>query len=281
MVDLLPDLLNCKDKLDNCDEYDGGNLCTDPTFHVWKQTLCSALYWRRMVLLTFDKLMVAGPSGVRGTDVTLRAIPALASTNARAPTLHRRMGYLALEVIVRQACCHSVWPSSKRARRHVNSIKIQIQYEHKSNGAWSSWERWNVCSITCGGGTKSRQRHCNNPPPSPSGQYCDGSSEQTMICNNSPCPVKSKMSSMRQNYFKKCILAKRYKTLRHVHSTCILRGTVHIVNPGQHCPSMHFIIPWNDFIYSFISIAIAVCNQNKNKSSELHRRMTPLPKAYK
>ncbi|WAR31205.1 HMCN1-like protein, partial [Mya arenaria] len=180
-------------------------------------------------------MMVAGPSGALGTDVTSRAVPARASTSARAPTLHRIMGYLALGVIARQACVHCRLVRVKEHVIYFNRMTVNGVWsawglwescsvtcdggmqmrmrsctspdagnhcpgkpsEHRvcslqacQDGAWSSWERWNVCSITCGGGIKRRQRHCNNPPPSPSGRYCDGSSEQTLICNNNPCPVK-------------------------------------------------------------------------------------------
>ena len=45
-----------------------------------------------------------------------------------------------------------------------------------------------TCSKNCGGGEKTRQRQCNNPPPSNGGQDCSGPSQKTVNCNTQACP---------------------------------------------------------------------------------------------
>ena len=55
------------------------------------------------------------------------------------------------------------------------------------NGRWSNWGFYGKCSRTCGRGTKTRRRICNNPPPSKGGLSCRGSSVQTASCNPKPC----------------------------------------------------------------------------------------------
>ena len=56
------------------------------------------------------------------------------------------------------------------------------------NGVWSSWSEFSPCSVTCGGGTRSRKRECNNPPAVDTGTDCPGDSCEVAICNTQPCP---------------------------------------------------------------------------------------------
>ncbi|XP_068717618.1 uncharacterized protein [Montipora capricornis] len=62
------------------------------------------------------------------------------------------------------------------------------------NGGFSSWSQWTECSKSCGGGTKSRERTCTNPPPSGNGQGCMGDAEEVEKCNEDQCPDPCKRS---------------------------------------------------------------------------------------
>ncbi|MBI5139535.1 thrombospondin type-1 domain-containing protein [Candidatus Nomurabacteria bacterium] len=55
------------------------------------------------------------------------------------------------------------------------------------NGDWSAWSDWGECSTTGCGGTQTRSRTCDNPPPSPGGDGCSGSSTDTQSCNGPSC----------------------------------------------------------------------------------------------
>ncbi|XP_069798458.1 hemicentin-1 [Narcine bancroftii] len=59
-------------------------------------------------------------------------------------------------------------------------------------GGWSSWLPWSPCSETCGKGTQTRLRLCNNPPPSFDGAHCEGQDAQTRVCKKRMCPVDGK-----------------------------------------------------------------------------------------
>ncbi|XP_078498867.1 hemicentin-1 [Lissotriton helveticus] len=63
------------------------------------------------------------------------------------------------------------------------------------NGAWSTWMPWGSCSETCGKGTQTRLRLCNNPPPSFDGSHCDGPDTQIQVCNQRHCPVDGKWAT--------------------------------------------------------------------------------------
>uniref|UniRef100_A0A8B9ZBH1 Hemicentin 1 n=1 Tax=Anas platyrhynchos TaxID=8839 RepID=A0A8B9ZBH1_ANAPL len=63
------------------------------------------------------------------------------------------------------------------------------------DGEWSSWLPWGPCSETCGKGTQTRLRLCNNPPPSHDGSYCEGSDAQMQVCNKKRCPVDGKWAT--------------------------------------------------------------------------------------
>jgi Thrombospondin type 1 domain len=56
------------------------------------------------------------------------------------------------------------------------------------NGGWSAWGGGS-CSVSCGGGTMTQTRTCNNPVPSGGGANCVGSSTQTISCNTQSCVV--------------------------------------------------------------------------------------------
>ncbi|XP_076315975.1 hemicentin-1-like [Tachypleus tridentatus] len=63
------------------------------------------------------------------------------------------------------------------------------QKECEIHGVWGDWNQWSRCSLSCGGGTRKRQRFCDSPQPAHGGRYCAGSNTQTDYCNNEHCPA--------------------------------------------------------------------------------------------
>eukprot|EP00112_Aurelia_sp_Birch-Aquarium-sp1_P018684 Seg4492.1 transcript_id=Seg4492.1/GoldUCD/mRNA.D3Y31 product=Coadhesin protein_id=Seg4492.1/GoldUCD/D3Y31 len=63
------------------------------------------------------------------------------------------------------------------------------------NGGYSNWGAYKPCTKSCGGGTKTRSRVCNNPRPAHGGKKCEGASSQTVPCNSNPCPVNGGYSN--------------------------------------------------------------------------------------
>ena len=39
---------------------------------------------------------------------------------------------------------------------------------------WGTWGTWTACSVTCGGGTRTRTKLCDNPAPANGGADCAG-----------------------------------------------------------------------------------------------------------
>ena len=57
-----------------------------------------------------------------------------------------------------------------------------------ADGNWGEFGAWTACSLTCGGGSQSRVRICNNPSPSGGGAPCLGSSSEERRCGEQSCP---------------------------------------------------------------------------------------------
>lgn len=57
------------------------------------------------------------------------------------------------------------------------------------DGKWTDWGDWELCSVTCAGGTQSRLRTCTNPPPRFGGRNCSGVGQDVRSCNEDPCPI--------------------------------------------------------------------------------------------
>ena len=56
------------------------------------------------------------------------------------------------------------------------------------DGNWTQWSHWSACSLSCGGGTRSRTRTCTDPPPSNNGKTCAGEGSEQQGCNTQSCP---------------------------------------------------------------------------------------------
>ncbi|VDI00055.1 Hypothetical predicted protein, partial [Mytilus galloprovincialis] len=57
------------------------------------------------------------------------------------------------------------------------------------DGIWSNWNEWTACSLSCGGGSQSRNRTCNEPEPEYGGIHCSGNITDEQNCNGDPCPI--------------------------------------------------------------------------------------------
>lgn len=62
------------------------------------------------------------------------------------------------------------------------------------DGYWTLWSNWTACSVSCGGGSRSRSRECI--PPMHGGNPCeDINNEEVEECNTQHCPIDGKWSS--------------------------------------------------------------------------------------
>ena len=56
-------------------------------------------------------------------------------------------------------------------------------------GSWGSWDSWTDCTVTCNGGTKQRERECDDPQAANDGTPCYGDDLQIITCNSQPCAI--------------------------------------------------------------------------------------------
>ncbi|WAR26354.1 HMCN1-like protein [Mya arenaria] len=59
------------------------------------------------------------------------------------------------------------------------------------NGTWSDWAAWGACDVTCGNGTMTRSRSCDNPQPDFGGEDCVGNETDVTECPKKCCPALS------------------------------------------------------------------------------------------
>lgn len=55
------------------------------------------------------------------------------------------------------------------------------------DGGWSEYSEWSECDVSCGVGTQTRTRKCNNPEPKYGGKDCVGSDRETRKCEKEKC----------------------------------------------------------------------------------------------
>jgi len=55
------------------------------------------------------------------------------------------------------------------------------------DGHWSDWGEWSECTASCGGGFRSRLRHCDSPSPQHGGSECAGCGIEYQTCNHHTC----------------------------------------------------------------------------------------------
>ncbi|XP_048579836.1 uncharacterized protein LOC116619170 isoform X2 [Nematostella vectensis] len=57
------------------------------------------------------------------------------------------------------------------------------------HGGYTEWTNFTECTVSCGNGTKFRNRTCTNPEPRHGGRDCDGPAVEILACNTHFCPI--------------------------------------------------------------------------------------------
>ena len=80
------------------------------------------------------------------------------------------------------------WNDLKESKRKMAVCQYNQPKVIAVQGNWGSWSTWSSCSESCGSGSRSRSRECNNPAPAHGGQECQGSGNGTEVCKTNQCP---------------------------------------------------------------------------------------------
>ena len=72
----------------------------------------------------------------------------------------------------------------------ASEVKTCNSFPCPIHGNYSEWSGFQSCDRTCGGGRRTRQRNCTNPPPAYGGRNCSdlGPSTDFEVCNAQDCP---------------------------------------------------------------------------------------------
>ena len=98
------------------------------------------------------------------------------------------------------SCSVQICPIGKQIPTYTRNVKVyqlnnsdllnlKIVSKFISDGNWGPWSSLSACNVTCGGGTQSKTRLCNNPAPSNGGAICLGSNLESNLCNVQNCPI--------------------------------------------------------------------------------------------
>jgi hypothetical protein len=108
------------------------------------------------------------------------------------------------------ACSASCGDGSQTRTRSCNNANPALGLNCSGNGSqtqacndrpcpsWSGWTAWGACSASCGDGSQTRTRSCNNANPA-LGLNCSGNSSQTQACNDRPCEFRYTLTNSRSN----------------------------------------------------------------------------------
>ena len=92
----------------------------------------------------------------------------------------------------------SDWALSLKILYHVATYYLILLCIYSVDGQWGPFGNWSSCSQSCGNGTQTRKRECNNPPPSNGGADCKGNATDQRNCKITVCPGK-------KNYLQACM----------------------------------------------------------------------------
>lgn len=91
---------------------------------------------------------------------------------------------------VRRRTCSDPEPEWGGAVCVGDKIESKSCNEHECPIDWTPWGGWSECSKSCGGGTKERIRHCNDPESPYIKSNCPGVDIEVKSCNTDiPCPI--------------------------------------------------------------------------------------------
>lgn len=101
-------------------------------------------------------------------------------------------------------------PKPKYGGRDCSNLGLEFEVKECNtrpcpvNGGYSTWTRFSQCTVSCGSGTRQRNRSCSNPQPRHGGRDCShlGASIEIKVCNTNLCPVHGGFSEW--SIFSKC-----------------------------------------------------------------------------
>ena len=87
--------------------------------------------------------------------------------------------------------CHRLNPCGPAGKCRDTCDGVGYKCIYPVDGQWTEFGPWSSCSVSCGSGTKSRDRNCTNPAPTHDGKNCKGSKTESKTCNMGCCSPAS------------------------------------------------------------------------------------------
>ncbi|WAR23497.1 SSPO-like protein [Mya arenaria] len=90
-------------------------------------------------------------------------------------------------VALRSRLCHEPLHGGDTCEGEAEEVMTCNEHTCAVDGVWQAWSNWTECTLTCGTGSKHRNRVCDGPYLG--GNDCDGPVEEVKDCNTHLCPM--------------------------------------------------------------------------------------------
>ncbi|XP_066299152.1 angiopoietin-1 receptor-like [Branchiostoma lanceolatum] len=122
------------------------------------------------------------------------------------------------------------------------------------HGGWSDWDDWSPCSVSCGNGTRTRTRTCDNPSPAFGGQDCEGRNQHVEPCPDQLVCPKEESENIRQDDIAENVAPEPLTSRHHTKHHALKPLGMNHSQPSHHIPMKTMTMKDRELTWDDISL---------------------------